>query len=125
MRHQLVLVVMLIAAAVPAPGYCQTSPGVSDFTGTWSVRWLSNDSRNPMSVVQRGTELTGNYRDDAGDQCTVFGNFAPQPRRVALQISCPKWAIKMDGFASVDGKIVAGHYTAYGNSVGGFLMSRE
>lgn len=115
---------LLVMGGLHSSAFAQ-APAASDFAGTWSVRWLSNDSRNPLSVTQKGNAFGGSYKNDAGDVCPVSGSIQPQPRRVALQISCPKWRINMDGFAALDGKLIVGSYSAYGNSTGGFVMSRD
>jgi hypothetical protein len=89
------------------------------------VRWLSNDSRNPMILNQASGKFTGTYINDAKDHCSVSGEFAAASRQVTLRIACPKWDIEMEGYASLDGKLIVGKYLAYGNAVGGFTMTKK
>ncbi len=126
MKKNLFFVALLIVASVMLAG-ALAHPGqaVTDFSGKWQVRWLSNDSRNPMTLSQTSGKLTGTYINDAKDHCSVSGEFAAATRQVTLKITCPKWGIEMEGYASRDGKLIVGKYLAYGNAVGGFTMTKK
>jgi hypothetical protein len=104
----------LLAAAAPA--CAQAALGVTDFGGSWTVRWLSSDSRNPIVLQQDGTSFKGSYTNDTRDRCAVSGTFATELHRIALRISCPQGDIQVTGVPSLDGKFIAGR---------GFMMSRE
>ena len=96
-----------------------------DLSGKWTVTWLDNGSRNKMTLTQTADRLSGQYTNDSNDVCSVSGTLNVEGRSLRLQITCPKWDIKMDGHYSADGKTVVGSYLAYGSSAGGFQMSRE
>jgi hypothetical protein len=126
MKKNLFFVALLIAASIIVTGaLCSSVQAVTDFSGRWQVRWLSNDSRNPMTLNQTSGKFTGTYINDAKDQCSVSGEFAAVTRQVTLRIACPKWGIEMEGYASLDGKLIVGNYLAYGNAAGGFTMTKE
>jgi len=126
MKKNLFFVALLIVASVVLAGALSHSgQAVTDFSGKWQVRWLSNDSRNPMTLTQTSGKLTGAYINDAKDPCSVSGDFAAATRQVTLRIACPKWGIEMEGYASLDGKLIVGKYLAYGNAVGGFTMTKK
>jgi hypothetical protein len=98
---------------------------VIDFSGTWIVRWLDNDSRNPMSLTQTDGRLTGTYVNDKKDTCSVVGEYAQNNNRITLRIDCPKWDINMEGLPSLDAKTIEGSYIAYGTSKGAFVMTKK
>jgi hypothetical protein len=97
----------------------------TDLSGNWTVRWLSNDTYNPMFLTQAKEILSGTYTNDKKDYCSVSGKFNPNSNTITLQIVCQEWKIRMEGFSSLDRKLIVGSYLAYGNSVGGFMMNRE
>jgi hypothetical protein len=115
----------IVASIILAGALSHSGQAVTDFSGKWQVRWLSNDSRNPMSLNQASGNLTGTYINDAKDHCSVSGEFAAATRQVMLRIVCLKWNIEMEGYASLDGKLIVGKYVAYGNAVGGFTMIKK
>lgn len=96
-----------------------------NFSGKWTVRWLSNDSRNPLTLTQNVTKFTGLYINDAKDNCNVSGDLDTANKFIKLEVKCPKWDIQMEGFSTLDGKTIVGEYLAYGKAVGGFIMSKE
>ena len=124
-KNLLFVTAMLVASLMTAGALPHSEQAVTDFSGKWQVRWLSNDSRNPMTLSQASGKLTGTYINDAKDHCSVSGEFAAATRQVTLKITCPKWGIEMEGYASLDGKLIVGKYLAYGNAVGGFTMTKE
>jgi len=119
-----ILIVASIVAALAITGVAASIFGqaATDFSGTWIVRWLSNDTRNPMSLTQTDGHLTGTYVNDKNDTCSVSGEYTQNNSRITLRIDCPKWDIKMEGLPSLDGKTIEGKYMAYGTSTGGFVM---
>ena len=126
MKKNLFFVALLtVASIILAGALSHSGQAVTDFSGKWQVRWLSNDSRNPLTLSQASGKLTGTYINDAKDHCSVSGEFAAATRQVTLRIACPKWNIEMEGYASLDGKLVVGKYVAYGNAVGGFTMTKK
>ena len=125
MKKLLFVTAILVASITMAGSLSHSGQAVTDFSGKWQVRWLSNDSRNPMSLSQASGKLTGTYINDAKDHCSVSGEFAAVTRQVTLRIACPKWGIEMEGYPSLDGKLIVGKYLAYGNAVGGFTMTKE
>ncbi len=78
-----------------------------------------------MQLTQNAIRFTGQYVNDSKDNCTVSGDLDPASQLIKFQIKCPKWEIQMEGFPSLDGKIIVGEYLAYGRAVGGFIMSKE
>jgi len=42
-----------------------------------------------------------------------------------LHVECPKWDIEMEGYPSLDGKLIVGKYLAYEKAVGGFIMTKD
>lgn len=126
MRHRLLIgVAALVFCLAPAAARSQSAALPADVSGAWTVRWVSNDTRNPMSLSQASGKISGSYTNDSKEFCGVSGELAALSARLKLRISCPKWDIQMDGYLSRDGKIVVGTYLAYGDSRGGFLMSRR
>jgi len=126
MKKNLFFVALLIVASIILTGALFSfGLAATDFSGKWQVRWLSNDSRNPMTLNQISGKFAGSYINDAKDQCPVSGGFDAVTRQVTLRIACPKWGIEMEGYASLDGKLIVGKYLAYGNAVGGFTMTKE
>lgn len=109
----------------PIPSKSETLTLTSDFSGKWSVRWLSNDSRNPLMLTQNAINFTGNYINDAKDNCLVSGELELVSQLIKFQVKCPQWNIQMEGFPTLDGKTIVGEYLAYGKAVGGFIMSKE
>jgi hypothetical protein len=124
-KNLLLVTAILLASVMTAGSLPHAEQAVTDFSGKWQVRWLSNDSRNPMTLSQTSGKLTGFYVNDAKDNCYVWGEFAADVRKLTLRIICPKWGIEMEGYPSLDGKLIVGKYLAYGNAVGGFTMTKE
>jgi hypothetical protein len=124
-KNLLFVTAILVASIMMAGALPHSEQAVTDFSGKWQVRWLSNDSRNPMTLSQASGKLTGTYINDVKDHCSVSGEFAAATRQVTLKITCPKWGIEMEGYASLDGKLIVGKYLAYGNAAGGFTMTKE
>jgi hypothetical protein len=108
---KLVVVVAGLLVLVLAGGAFAQSE--ADLSGSWTVEWLSNNSKNPMSLTLTGKRFSGSYTNDAKDSCSVSGNFDTTSNRLALQIVCPDWDIRMEGSASADGKVIEGTYRAY------------
>lgn len=124
-KNLLFVTAILVASIITAGSLAHPGQAITDFSGKWHVRWLSNDSRNPMTLNQTSGKFTGTYINDAKDRCSVSGEFAATTRQVTLHIACPKWGIDMEGYASLDGKLIVGKYLAYGNAVGGFTMTKK
>lgn len=122
MGRILVAVAVMVAVSVTA---VMAEQATVDLSGKWTVVWLDNGSRNQMTLTQSADRLSGQYTNDSKEICSVSGTLSMERRNLTLQITCPKWDIKMDGQYSADGKIVVGSFLAYGNSTGGFQMSRE
>jgi hypothetical protein len=122
-----ILIVTLIIAALVIMGVVSSMYGqsVTDFSGRWSVRWLDNDTRNPMVLTQTDKHLTGTYVNDKNDTCLVSGEYPQNNKQITLRIDCPKWSITMEGFPSLDGKTIVGKYMAYVTSTGGFIMTKN
>jgi len=125
MKNLLFVTAILVASIMMAGSLSHSGQAVTDFSGKWQVRWLSNDSRNPMTLSQASGNFMGTYINDAKDHCSVSGEFAAATRQVTLRIACPKWGIEMEGYASLDGKLIVGKYVAYGNAAGGFTMTKK
>ena len=125
MKNLLFVTAILVASIMLAGALSHSGQTITDFSGKWQVRWLSNDSRNPLTLSQASGKFTGFYINDAKDHCSVSGEFAAATRQVTLRIACPKWGIEMEGYASLDGKLIVGKYLAYGNAVGGFTMTKK
>jgi len=125
MKNLLFVTAILVASIMLAGSLSHSGQAVTDFSGKWQVRWLSNDSRNPLTLSQASGKFTGTYINDAKDRCSVSGEFAAATRQVTLRIACPKWGIEMEGYASLDGKLIVGKYVAYGNAVGGFTLTKK
>lgn len=113
------VIVLTIILATPSPAEQSI-----DFSGKWIVRWMDNDTRNPITLTQADGRLDGTYVNDSKDSCKVSGHLVKN-NRVTLHIDCPKWDISMEGTASSDGNIIEGTYSAYGTSKGGFEMKRN
>jgi len=125
MKNLLFVTAILVTSIMMAGSLSHSGQAVTDCSGKWQVRWLSNDSRNPMTLSQASGNFTGTYINDAKDRCPISGEFAAATRQVTLRIACPKWGIEMEGYASLDGKLIVGKYVAYGNAVGGFTMTKK
>lgn len=78
-----------------------------------------------MSLTNKGGRFFGTYENDAKDSCSVTGNLQAETRRVAFQIVCPKWDIRMQGLAPPNGKTISGNYQAYVDDAGGFKMVKQ
>ncbi len=124
-RNLLFIAVLLMASATLGITLSQSGELVTDFSGNWTVRWLSNDTYNPMSLTQTEEILSGTYTNDEKDSCSVSGRFTADSSSIILQIVCPKWNIQMEGFSSLDRKLIVGNYLAYGDFVGGFIINKE
>jgi len=126
------LTLMVLTSMTPAIAVSSSSTSIPakaetsapDLSGSWTVRWISNDSRNPMTLTQNAMKFTGQYRNDAMQYCAVSGDMDPESQLIKLQIQCPKWDINMEGFPTLDGSTVVGNYLAYGKAVGGFIMTK-
>jgi hypothetical protein len=115
----------LTAVLVAAPALTNGADSRVDYAGDWTVRWLSNDSLNALSLTQSGDTFAGKYTSDDGEECAVSGSYVANVHAIKLRIVCKKWDIKMDGYGSADGKLIAGKYLAYGDSVGGYTVSKK
>ncbi len=132
-KWRIILIVAVFVSATPGmalsrlDGSTPAKPGQAsiDFSGRWTVRWLSNDTRNPMQLTQNAMKFTGQYVNDSKDNCSVSGDLDPAGHLIKFQVTCPKWEIQMEGFSTLDGKTIVGEYLAYGRAVGGFIMSKE
>ncbi len=98
---------------------------VIDFSGKWIVRWLDNDTRNPISLTKTDGRLDGTYVNDKKDICSVSGHLVQNSNRITLHVDCPKWDISMEGVPSLDGNTIEGTYFAYGKSRGSFVITRK
>ena len=126
MKQRLLFVAtMIVASIILGVALSHAGQAVTDFSGKWQVRWLANDSRNPMSLNQDFGRFAGIYTNDAKVACYVSGEFTADIRKVILRIVCKEWGIEMEGYPSLDGKLIVGKYLAYGNAVGGFVMTKE
>jgi len=125
MKNLLFVTAIFVASIMMWGSLSHSGQTITDFPGKWQVRWLSNDSRNPLTLSQASGKFTGTYINDAKDHCSVSGEFAAATRQVMLRIACPKWGIEMEGYASLDGKLIVGKYLAYGNAVGGLTMTKK
>jgi hypothetical protein len=96
----------------------------ADLSGQWTVTW-DNNSQNAMSVALTGGRFSGNYINDSKESCSVTGNFDAENSRLALQIVCPNWDIRMQGQASSNGKAIEGSYQAYIDTTGKFTISKQ
>lgn len=96
-----------------------------NFSGSWTVRWLSNDSLNPMTLNQDAFKFSGHYVNDLQDNCSVSGELEPSSQFIKFLVKCPKWDIQMEGFSTLDGRTIVGEYFAYGKAAGGFIMSKK
>jgi hypothetical protein len=132
-KWRIVLTIMMLTYMTPGVAVSSLSSSMpvksenidSSLSGNWTVRWLSNDSRNPMTLNQNTINFTGQYVNDSKDNCDVSGDLDPTSHLIKLQVKCPKWDIQMEGFPTLDGKIIVGEYLAYGRAVGGFIMSKK
>lgn len=97
----------------------------ADLSGNWVVRWLDNNTSNPVTLTQTDGSLKGTYVNDSRDVCSVSGKLVQNNSRVALIVDCPKWDIMMEGALSPDGKTVEGAYLAYGTARGSFVMTKK
>lgn len=125
MKRTMFLALMIVVFAFMGVLPSQSGEAVTDFSGKWVVRWLSNDTQNSMSLTQANGKFTGTYTSDNKDLCSVSGEFAPSNSGITLVILCPKWDIQLDGFPTLDGKMIVGKYLAYGSATGGFIMTKE
>ena len=97
----------------------------ADFSGTWMVTWLDNNSRNPMVLHQNQDQLTGIYTSDDAERCSITGAYIKNRREISFFVKCSGWAVLMDGKPTADGKIIEGKYVAYGTSMGQFVMKKN
>jgi hypothetical protein len=96
-----------------------------DYAGTWTVKWLSNNSQNSMTLEQKAGHLSGSYNNDVGESCPVTGQYLSETRDIKIKIECPTWTIKLRGFGSQSGSMITGDYTATGGAIGKFVMSKD
>jgi hypothetical protein len=122
MLKSVIIVGGLLAPVFAGGAFAQSG---ADLSGQWTVTWLSNNSQNAMSMTLTGDRFSGSYINDTKDSCSVSGNFDTESNRLALQIVCPKWDIRMEGSASSDGKVIEGSYQAYIEEAGKFTMSKQ
>jgi len=97
----------------------------ADLAGRWIVTWLDNGTKNPMSLTLKDGRFSGTYVNDTKDDCSVSGNLRESDRRVAFQVVCPKWDMRMQGVVSADYRTIDGTYQAYIDSGAKFTMTRE
>jgi hypothetical protein len=115
----------LVGLLLPSFAGCAFAQGLADdLAGRWTVTW-SNNSRNALSLTNKSGRFSGTYENDSKDSCSLTGNFLASNQRLAFQIVCPKWDIRMQGVASKDGKTISGSYQAYVDGVGKFTMTRQ
>jgi hypothetical protein len=119
------LMAALAGLLLPAlAGFGSAQAGADDLAGRWTVTW-SNTSKNAMSLANKSGRFSGAYENDDKDSCPVTGNFLASNQRLALQIVCPKWDIRLQGTASKDSKTIRGSYQAYVDGVGKFVMTKQ
>jgi hypothetical protein len=122
---------MLKIAAVLTGFLMQTFAGsalaqgsADNLAGRWTVTWPDN-SKNTMSLTNKNERFSGTYENDDKDSCSITGNFQTSNRKLAFQIVCPKWDIRMQGIASQNGKMISGTYQAYIDAAGKFTMVKQ
>ncbi len=95
-----------------------------DLAGSWIVTW-DNNSKNAMSFTNKNGRFSGTYQNDNHDSCSVTGNFQAAGRKVAFQVVCPNWDIRMQGAAAANGRTIAGTYQAYIDVSNKFSMAKQ
>jgi hypothetical protein len=109
---------LVVSASAPVRAY--------DLSGQWTVTWAGDASNtNPMVLKLQDTRFKGTYGSDNGDTCSVTGVLRPEDQRLAIQIVCPDWDIRMEGGVSADGNVITGAYQAYVDSSGMFSMAKK
>lgn len=119
------IVIISLGIALLALTAVASTGGQNSLSGDWIVKWLDNNTLNPMTISQADGRLMGTYINDSKEICSVTGHPVKNSSRVTLNIDCPKWDISMEGTVSGDGNTIEGTYRAYGTSQGGFLMTRK
>lgn len=98
----------------------------ANLSGLWRVTWAQDaKNTNELELLQTGTRITGNYVNDSKENCGVTGAIDEVGSKLALQVACKNWGIRMDGVVSADRNTVTGNYTAYLNDKGTFSMVRH
>ena len=124
-KYLFVVAVLILASVTLVFASYQPEEVVNEFTGKWTVRWLSNDTRNPIALTQTEGRFSGTYINDSKDHCSISGKFTEDIRQITLRVECPKWVIEMEGYPSLDGKLIVGKYLAYKGAIGGFIMTKD
>jgi hypothetical protein len=121
----------LLAASVISivAGCAGSTPDIPDilvdYSGNWTVKWLSNNSLNSMTLAQKAGQLSGTYSNDLGESCPVTGEYHSDNRDIEISIECPGWSIDLTGFGSQNGSMITGNYSATGDATGRFVMAKE
>jgi hypothetical protein len=107
-----------------AAGSALAQSGPDALAGRWVVTW-NNNSKNPVTLTLTSGRFKGIYENDGKEACSLTGNFQPSNRRLAFQIVCPRWDIRMQGVASRDARTISGSYQAYVDATGTFTMTKQ
>jgi len=124
-KKTLIVVLVIVALTFTAVMPSLSEQKIFDFSGSWIVRWLDNDTRNPISLTQINERLNGTYTNDKKETCSISGQLVQKNNHITLRVDCPQWDIVMDGVPSSDGNTIKGIYIAYGTSKGDFEMTRK
>jgi hypothetical protein len=114
------LFVLAAASAALAQG------GADNLAGNWTVTWDNNPkNKNTMSFTNQGGRFSGTYQNDNKDSCSITGNFQASGQKVAFQIVCPNWDIRMQGIVATNSNTIGGTYQAYIDLSGKFSMAKQ
>ncbi len=94
-----------------------------DYSGEWTLKWVNSDSRHPVSLAQKGNELSGIYTNSEDLSCSITGSHTRE-LKITLVIDCPEWDIGMEGISTQKGTVFSGNYQAPGNN-GKFMMFKN
>jgi hypothetical protein len=94
-----------------------------DYSGEWTLKWVNSDSHHPVSLAQKGHDLSGIYTNAEDIACSISGKHTLD-LKVTLALDCPEWDISMDGISTQKGTVISGHYEAPSNS-GKFILFKN
>jgi hypothetical protein len=112
-------VAVLVAQIYVGDALAQSDTGLS---GSWTITW-DNNSKNPMSLKLTNERFSGTYTNDSKESCPVSGNLDSTSKRLALQVACPQWDMRMEGQVVPD--MIKGTYRAGVSGTGKFTMAKQ
>lgn len=117
---------MKLAGVVAFLASLTASASPTSITGKWRVTWAQDTKNvNDLELMQTELSIAGIYVNDSKENCKVTGTIDQAGTKLALQVACKQWGIRMEGTVSADRTTVSGNYAAYLDDKGTFVMKRR